>query len=428
MSPPDFSLELPQHLAQDPGLTALINTFHTLLKFSEDAADIINLVQSYSGLVAEATRVMKKPCTGSYPIAQGGFNLVFLLTFEAGTDALARLRAPSIPALSSDALTHQFNSEVATIAFVREHTSIPVPELYHYEPDPNNALGTPYMLMSRIPGECLATRWHLMSQREEVLRAVAHIEAQLLQAPFPVIGSIADKDGLVGLLAPSSTHADSLLVPHRQGPFLSSKRLMEAYLSCELSLLGDHSQWTLQRTCWCHINGGVDDMTVAYATRWFSLLLAVTLASEEFDNPTHFTLYHDDLSLNNILVLPLGNVVGLVDWRGSRVRALWDATLHSHFLQVNLIDDQQELPARQRIQQDVIFKETGLRPGTSPLCLSYLLHISTYSHSVRSSRNHLDSIFLNWFAAVVSTGYEEKLDPFLPLKLFIEAHRTRPCV
>jgi aminoglycoside phosphotransferase (APT) family kinase protein len=55
------------------------------------------------------------------------------------------------------------------------------------------------------------------------------------------------------------------------------------------------------------------------------------------------TLYHDDVGLNNILVSPSGTAVGLVDWQGSRVRPLWDAT---YFLQdENLIDNPQELDA-----------------------------------------------------------------------------------
>ncbi|KAJ6569895.1 kinase-like domain-containing protein [Mycena sp. CBHHK59/15] len=422
--------ELPEHLARDPGLAALVKAFRMFLEFSEDSADVLHLVESYTGLVAEATRVMKKRCTGSYPIAQGGFNTVFLLTFEDGTDALARLRGgPSAEsaAFSSDVLAHQFLSEVATIAFVRTHTSIPVPELCHSDSDANNALGTPYMLMKRISGESLGTSWASMSreQREGVVSEVAHIEAQLLRAPLPMIGSIIADNGTVGPLAPSSTDPDSLRDPHR-GPFASSKRLVEAHLRCELSLISNRNQWTLRRTEWRHLNGGVDNMPVAYAIRWFSLLLAAIHAvpSEELDDPAHFTLYHDDLTLNNILVSPSRTVVGLVDWQGSRVRPLWDTTRHTHFLQdENLIDDRQEWDALQKIQRDVIFKETGLHPGSSRLRLAYLLHIAAYSHSIRSSRAHLDHIFLQWFANVVSDGNEERLEPFLPLKLFIEAHR-----
>ncbi|KAJ7073964.1 hypothetical protein C8F01DRAFT_5439 [Mycena amicta] len=329
--------------------------------------------------------------------------------------------------LPSDVLALQFLSEVATIEFVRKHTSIPAPEILHSDFNPNNAVGTPFMLMQRIPGESLGTAWHSMSreQREGVVREVAHVEAQLLQAPLSMIGNLIDDDGTVGPLAPSSTYPETLRDPHR-GPFPSSKSLLEAHLRCELLLIRDCNQWTLQRTKWRNLNGGVADMPFAYAILWFSLLLAAIHAvpSEEFNEPAHFTLYHDDLTLNNILVSPAGTVVGLVDWQGSRVRPLWDATRNTHFLQdENLFDDPVEWNALLEIQQDVIFAETGFHPGSSPLRLVDLFHIVNYSHSVCSSRAHMDGIFLQWFENVASFGYKEWLEPFLPLKLFIEAQR-----
>jgi hypothetical protein len=63
---------------------------------------------------------------------------------------------------------------------------------------------------------------------------------------------------------------------------------------------------------------------------------------------------------------------------------------------------------------------TGLLPGSSRCRLSYLLHIAAYSHSGRSSRADWDRIFLQWFANVAADGNGERLEPFVPLKLFIE--------
>ncbi|KAJ7073960.1 kinase-like domain-containing protein [Mycena amicta] len=388
--------KLPEHLAQDRGLTAAVENFQIVLRFSEKFADseVQRLIECYTGpLVAEATRVMKQRCTGSYPIARGGFNIVRsvplspILThdckllpcfsFEDGTDLLARLRlsGPSdqLASYSSDVRAHQFLSEVATIAFVRKHTSIPVPDIFYSDFNANNAVGTPFMLMQRvalpIPGESLGTAWDSMSheQREVVVREVAHIEAQLLQAPLSMIGSLIDDDGTVGPLAPSSTYPHSLA-----DPYLARSHHRKVI---------DRDRWMLQRTKWRNINGGIDDMPVAYAIRWFSLLLAAIHAvpSEQFDDPAHFTLYHDDLSLSNILVSPSGNVVGLVDWQGAQDN--------------NLFNDLQERYALLEIQQDIIFQEIGLYLGSYGLSLGDLLHIAFYSHSVISSRAHLDRIW-----------------------------------
>ncbi|KAJ7693741.1 kinase-like domain-containing protein [Mycena olivaceomarginata] len=429
--------ELPDHLTQDPGLVALTTSFRVLLDHPKRSADIIRIVESYPDLVHEATRVMKRRCTGSYPVAQGGFNTVFLLTFEDGTDALARLRGGPYNDVSS--ALRSFSSmiffpsqlrhiQVATLEFVKKHTSIPVPGLYHSESDINNALGTRYTIMQRITGESLGTCWSSMSpeQRKDVVRQLAGIQAQLLQLPFPTIGSIIDGHGTVGPLGLSSTYPFNLRDPHR-GPFASSKQFLEAHVRCELSLISDRNQWTLQRTHWHNINGGMDDMPATYAIRWFSLLLAAILAlpSEEFDHP-HFSLCHDDFSLSNILVSPSGTVVGLVDWQGSRICPLWNGARYATFLQdPNVLEDQQELNSLRELQHDTIFQETGRYPGHSRLRLDYLLHITDYSHSVMASRADLDDIFLEWFAGVVSAGYEKQLEPFLALKLFIEVSPHR---
>ncbi|KAJ7491626.1 hypothetical protein B0H11DRAFT_1803782 [Mycena galericulata] len=420
--------ELPPHLAQDPGLAAVTKTLRTLLNHPEYSSDVLRLVESYPALVDEATRVFEKHCTGSYPIAQGGSNTVFLLTFEDGSDALARVRgglSAEPPECSSELLASQFLSEVATIAYVRKHTSIPVPEVYHSDSDPKNALGTRYMFMQRIAGENLGTAWQSMSheQREGVVTELAHMEAQLLQRPLPMIGSIIDDDGTVGPLGPSSTDPFTLRDPFC-GPFASSKHLMEAYIRSELSRISDCNEWLQQRTFWSNHNGGAEDMLATYAVRWFSLLLAAIHAvpSEDF-GPPHFILCQDDLDLNNILVSPSGTVVGLVDWQGSSVHPLWNAPRPTHFLQdESLVDDQQERDSLREIHQDILNKARS-HPGSSQLRLRYLLHITSYSHSILSSRAHPNTIFLRWFANVVVDGNEEKLEPFLPLKSFIEAHQ-----
>ncbi|KAJ7243566.1 kinase-like domain-containing protein [Mycena haematopus] len=425
-----LTIELPHDLAQDPSLIALTTSLRVLLDHSKHAADIIRIIESYHDLRHEATRVMKKRCTGSYPVAQGGFNTVFLLTFEDGTDALARLRGGphnDVSQCSSELLEHDFLSEVATLKFVKNRTSIPVPELYHFESDVNNALGTRYMIMQRIKGESLGSRWPSMSpeQRKDVVRQLADIQAQLLQIRFPTIGSIVDGDGTVGPLGLFATYPFNLRDPHR-GPFASSKQLLEAHVRCELSLICDYKQWTLQRTHWQNLNGGMDDMPPRYAIRWFCLLLAgiIALPSEEFD-PPHFSLCHGEFSLGNILVSPSGTVVGLVDWQGSRICPLWNGARHATFLQdPNVLEDQQELNSLQQLHSDTIFQKTGMHPGYSCLRLDYLLHITDYSHSVMASRAALDNMFLKWFAGVVSAGFEEDLEPFLALKLFVEAHQS----
>jgi aminoglycoside phosphotransferase (APT) family kinase protein len=42
------------------------------------------------------------------------------------------------------------DSEVATLQYLREHTSVPVPKVFHYDSNPYNRLGGEYILMSKV--------------------------------------------------------------------------------------------------------------------------------------------------------------------------------------------------------------------------------------------------------------------------------------
>ena len=45
---------------------------------------------------------------------------------------------------------YKTESEVATMAYLRERTNIPVPTVYHYDANPYNRLGGEYILMSKV--------------------------------------------------------------------------------------------------------------------------------------------------------------------------------------------------------------------------------------------------------------------------------------
>ena len=41
-------------------------------------------------------------------------------------------------------------SEVATLSYLREKTTVPVPRIYHYDSNPWNRLGGEFILMSKV--------------------------------------------------------------------------------------------------------------------------------------------------------------------------------------------------------------------------------------------------------------------------------------
>ena len=67
----------------------------------------------------------------------------YLVTLVDRREIVARVARRFMPRLKTE-------SEVATMHYLREHTSIPVPEVYHYDSNPYNRLGGEYILMSKV--------------------------------------------------------------------------------------------------------------------------------------------------------------------------------------------------------------------------------------------------------------------------------------
>jgi aminoglycoside phosphotransferase (APT) family kinase protein len=67
-----------------------------------------------------------------------------MVTLVDNSTLVARVARRFMPRLKTQ-------SEVATMAYLREHTPIPVPTVYHYDSNPYNRLGGEYILMSKVP-------------------------------------------------------------------------------------------------------------------------------------------------------------------------------------------------------------------------------------------------------------------------------------
>ena len=85
--------------------------------------------------------------------AEGGFNKLYQITYaEHETPYLLRITLPVDPYLKTE-------SEVATIAFLRAHTSVPVPRVVAWQSNRDNELDFEWILMEKIPGVPLCDVW-----------------------------------------------------------------------------------------------------------------------------------------------------------------------------------------------------------------------------------------------------------------------------
>lgn len=137
--------------------------------------------------------VQQDYCYDIIKIAEGGFNKVFLLRAKDGREVIARIPTPIAgPSYYTTA------SEVATMDFLRTVLKIPVPEVLVYSTSSDNPVGAPYILMERVEGDSLSSRWLSLTTDEvkNIMIQIADIERKIFDFHFPAHGSLYYKKDL----------------------------------------------------------------------------------------------------------------------------------------------------------------------------------------------------------------------------------------
>ena len=142
-----------------------------------------------------AIAVGRDRCIDIMKVTEGGFNKIFLLTMDDGYEVIARIPTPIAgPAHYTTA------SEVATMDFLRTRLGIPVPKVFAWASrvGGDNPVGAEYIIMEKMQGESLASRWFSLSTKElaEVIEQIVDIESRLFSARFPEHGSLYYKEDL----------------------------------------------------------------------------------------------------------------------------------------------------------------------------------------------------------------------------------------
>lgn len=106
------------------------------------------------------------PCDIEF-LAQGAFNKVYFVTL-AEREVIARVSLPVDPKWKT-------LSEAATLQWIRDYTTLPVPEAVSYQADRTSAVGFEWIVMSKMPGISLRHRWRDVpfSAKEEIVRRLA---------------------------------------------------------------------------------------------------------------------------------------------------------------------------------------------------------------------------------------------------------------
>ena len=125
-------------------------------------------------------------------LAEGGFNRVFLLTMDDGYEVIAK-----IPYHLTVPKQFTTESEVATLDFL-QLKGIPVPRVYAWSSESDNAVGTEYIIMEKARGQPLEDRWFALSPKERVRLVTSYVELErkLFSLTIDAFGSLYYNENL----------------------------------------------------------------------------------------------------------------------------------------------------------------------------------------------------------------------------------------
>ena len=231
--------------------------------------------------------------------AAGRCNLVFEIQFSDGVTWIARLRTNHFGLFDSDknSITASLRSEVHTLQFITDRTTIPVPIVFDYDVDPGNEVGFPFIIMEALRGRPLGVPYSQIPSEYQrtFLAQLAEYLVQLGSLSFSTIGSLEyDQSTETFRIIPSSGESS---VYSTSIDFIQDTRNNENEL-----LQKDDTFPT-----------SPEDRKLA---SWI-LTKAVLFAIEKQVISGPFPLSHPDLHYNNILVDANYNIRGIIDWSGA---------------------------------------------------------------------------------------------------------------
>ncbi|KAK6810576.1 hypothetical protein RU639_013675 [Aspergillus parasiticus] len=273
-------------------------------------------------------------CPDIAKLAEGGFNKVFTLRATNGHEVIARIPTPIAgPARYTTA------SEVATMDFLRTVLKLPVPEVFTYSITSDNPVGAEYILMERVEGESLSSRWLSLTTDEmkDIMTQIADIERKIFDFSFPAYGSLYYKKDLGGetqipimddfVVGPVSTrqfwHGERSKTEIDRGPWLLPVDCVTSAARREMAVIQHHAKAQPRQTFLLPTDYNI------HPSEHSSLLSQFLQLAPHLTRPGSYsapTLRHPDLSLSNILLAPgSSKIISIIDWQ--------DAAIFPRFIQ-----------------------------------------------------------------------------------------------
>ncbi|KYK58108.1 hypothetical protein DCS_05121 [Drechmeria coniospora] len=251
---------------------------------------------------------MPPPLTVERMQVTANFHTIYMVQFDSSSSLgpfILRLSGSQIPRIKS-------TNEVATMKWLAENTTIPVPTIVRYDVTDENPIGREYTLLECIPGCSVDRMYSSMSEKAKrhLVEQLADMLIQLNSVEWKHVGGLSmDGDGHV---VPGRLLEDTFWMGpdmeeiwpresfdrlNPQGPFDSHADFAEAYLQCAIHGISVHP--TLS---W------LADL-VPRIRNLIALLPTLTSLCR-----SRLILAHKDLHHANIMALPDGTVTAILDW------------------------------------------------------------------------------------------------------------------
>ncbi len=252
-------------------------------------------------------------------------------------------------------------SEVATLTYLRRHTSVLVPRVIAYSADTDSGLGFEWILMEKMAGEPLDN--YIMSNsmdmevKEELTREIARWAHELQRPRFVMIGSLYFSQDILkkGL---GEIGVDALPVEHDiefcVGPIVNPTWFVgnRAFLPSNRGPFKDETEWFQSQLEFNMLaaknpipgsekDDGETDRLLAVYRHFLTILPNVfaeknlSLSSGRGDPP--YVIHNSNISTKSLLIDPKASVLaGWVDWECVSTAPRWATHNPPGFLDNNL--------------------------------------------------------------------------------------------
>ncbi|KAH0602458.1 uncharacterized protein H6S33_008797 [Morchella sextelata] len=255
----------------------------------------------------------------------GSFNLLHVLKFSDGTKWILRIPMEGPEGFPTDG--RQLESEVKTMRFIRQNTTIPIPDIISFDGTTENEIGWPYFMMEFVEGTPVSRIWFdetgktpLEERRHRILDTLAGAMSQLKDFSFNRIGSLQFDD---------DPRSDLFLTPNT-GPISTIDEQNEMAQRREgvdtgplFKMIGPFTNSQEYLTALLDGQGSPESPYSIGMHKLLRMMIKCLPLSQPDKGEESFEIAHPDFGGQNFLVSEDGTLTAVIDWDNVHTSPLW---------------------------------------------------------------------------------------------------------